>query len=69
MDFGGKKMALLIIIHIEVFDRLEELFRKKIITLDAPGKAGGGVDWPSYNFAPMIFVVTFLSDKINQNNP
>ena len=51
MDFGDNKMALLIIIHNEVFDRLDELFRKKIIALDAPGKEGGGVDCPIYNLA------------------
>ena len=51
MDFGGNKMALLIIIHNEVFDRLEELFCKKIIALDALGKEGGGVDCKISNLA------------------
>ena len=56
----------------EVFDLLKEWFGCNIIGLDAPAKAGGGLEWPPNSpdlTPPDYFLWSYLKDRVYHNNP
>ena len=56
----------------DVFDRLSQWFGTNIIALDAPCKAGGGLDWRSNSpdlTPPDYFLWSYLKDNVYQNKP